>query len=422
VLTIDHPESRSHLRTGNTLGAATSGAQSWLRLLSTLLLIGASAAALSACSTVSRSGPSAQAIRSDATAYLKASKADQLDYYVIDITKAIAEQFDTLPASLYRADFRGSTVAPSMSYLNVGDVVEVAIFESKAGGLFVPEGAGSRPGNFITLPQQAIDASGYISVPYAGKIAAGGKSVPDVQDEIVAKLKDRAIEPQVVIRVVSRRAGSVSVMGEVKAPGTFELQAQGDRLLDIVSKAGGTSAPEQESYVVLQRGNGKLIAPIRMLVETPSRNIYVRPGDTVFVVRDRRTFLAFGASGINGSFDFGDTGLTLAEAVAKAGGLLDNRADPGQVFIYRQVSRDTLAALGLLRAEESREGTAPVIFRANLRDPSSLFVAQQFLMDSGDILYVDNAASVEIQKFVGVVNTVVDGSVGNAQQIKTLIE
>jgi polysaccharide biosynthesis/export protein len=40
--------------------------------------------------------------------------------------------------------------------------VSVTIFEP-AGGLFVPSDAGARPGNFVTLPNQIVDANGNCS-------------------------------------------------------------------------------------------------------------------------------------------------------------------------------------------------------------------------------------------------------------------
>jgi protein involved in polysaccharide export with SLBB domain len=56
--------------------------------------------------------------------------------------------------------------------LGVGDVVSITIFES-LGGLFFPNDAGARPGNFVTLPNQMADSNGNITVPYAGIIRAG---------------------------------------------------------------------------------------------------------------------------------------------------------------------------------------------------------------------------------------------------------
>jgi polysaccharide export outer membrane protein len=67
------------------------------------------------------------------------------------------------------------------------------------------------------------------------------------------------------------------------------------------------------------------------LVRNPSENIYVAPGDTIYVSREQRSFTVFGASGENGRFPFLTEKVSLAESVGQAGGLLDNRAEPSQV-------------------------------------------------------------------------------------------
>src|SRR5262249_8541933 len=63
----------------------------------------------------------------------------------------------------------------------IGDSVSVSIFEAAAGGLYIPIEAGVRPGNFITLPNQNVDTSGNISVPYAGAVRALGRTPSQVQ-------------------------------------------------------------------------------------------------------------------------------------------------------------------------------------------------------------------------------------------------
>ena len=55
---------------------------------------------------------------------------------------------------------------PKGIVFGIGDVVSVTIFEAAAGGLFIPAEAGVRPGNFVNLPNQAVDNNGNISVPY----------------------------------------------------------------------------------------------------------------------------------------------------------------------------------------------------------------------------------------------------------------
>src|SRR5262245_3184687 len=94
----------------------------------------------------------------------------------------------------------------------IGDIVTVTIFEAASGGLFIPAEAGVRPGNFITIPNQAVDVNGNISIPYAGNIRARGRTQVELQDAIVDALKNRAIEPQVVVSVVDQKTSLINVI------------------------------------------------------------------------------------------------------------------------------------------------------------------------------------------------------------------
>jgi len=195
------------------------------------------------------------------------------------------------------------------------------------------------------------------------------------------------------------------VLGDVNDPQKVEISSGGERVLDVVSTAGGISAPGIETYITLQRKGRTATISYNKLSNTPAENIYVAPGDTIFVNRERRTFLAFGASGANGRFDFEESSLSMGEALAKSGGLLDNRAEPAQVALYRTVDAKTLHKLNIdTSAFQSEE--IPVIFRANLRDPSAFFAVQKFAMQDKDIIYISNHDSVELIKFLDIVNSV----------------
>lgn len=328
-----------------------------------------------------------------------------LDYMLVDITKDILPLLTSYQDYSLRGGFGGGRgPAPSVP-LGSGDIVQVSIFEAGSGGLFIPADAGSRPGNFITLPQQVVDSAGTITIPYAGRIRVAGRLPGDVQTDIESRLANRAIEPQVIITVNESRSNQVAVLGDVNSPGKFEINPAGERVLDVISRAGGLSTPGVETYVTLERRGKQATVLFNALVRNPRENIYVSAGDTVYVNRERRTYLAFGASGLNGRIDFEEADLTLGDALGKAGGLLDGRADPAEVFLYRVVDRKLASKFG---ADLTRftSDAIPVVFRANLRDPAAFFVVQRFTMQDKDILYVSNASSNELIKFLTVVNSV----------------
>ncbi len=298
---------------------------------------------------------------------------------------------------------------PAGVKFGIGDSLSVSIFEAAAGGLFIPSEAGVRPGNFVTLPDQAVDDNGNITVPYAGEIKAAGRTAVEVQNDIVDRIKNRAIEPQVVVARTQQRTSLVSVLGEVNTPVRFGAAASGadDRILDAITRAGGIKGQGFETWVMLDRGGRHATVPFENLVMNASNNIYIQPGDRIYVYREQQKFIALGATGQNillggnsqsAEFNFDAWRINLAEAVGKAGGLLDAQADPAAVFLYRAEPRDVAERLGADVSKFPGAATIPIIFNINFRDPGGFFLATKVQMRNGDIIFVSNARSVEATK------------------------
>ncbi len=373
-----------------------------------LAVLAAAFSVVAGCSMIPDSGPSRRDIESKATAALPASRDGSiLDYALVDLNRSVLPLIDDPgPGSLFATFGAGHGPLPEIK-VGVGDAVQVTLFESQSGGLFVPLDAGSRPGNFVALPSQTVDAKGTITVPYAGQIRALNRGAPAIQQEIIDKLKDRAIDPQVVVAIVSQTSTEVTVLGDVNTPGKIAINPAGDRVLDAISSAGGIHNPGYDEFVTLQRHGLDGTVYFANLVKYPRENVFVAPGDTLYVYQYQREFLAFGATGASGQFKFLQENVTLGDAVAKAGGLLDDRAEPGQVFVYRIEKRSTLEKMGVDTSKFPLESEdIPTIFRINFRDPSSFFAARRFPMRDNDIIYVDNADQVEITKFLVMLATV----------------
>jgi polysaccharide export outer membrane protein len=375
-----------------------------------LILCAFLATQLAGCYRLPASGPNHHDIATGAAfALLADPHVVAFNYVLLDINRLVLDNLvDIGPGSFFKTFGKGHGPAPVIP-IGVGDIVQVSIFESSAGGLFIPPEAGVRPGNFVTLPAQEVDRSGAVTVPYAGLVPVVGRTASQVQGDIEARLVKRAIEPQVVVTLLERNASEVTVVGDVvTVANRFKIRPGGDRVLDVISKAGGLKYPGYELFVTLQRGKQRTTVYFPTLVNNPYENIFVQPGDTLHVYREQQKFVAVGAlgtvgqtSGLTGQFAFEQERLSLNEAVAKAGGLLDFRANPGQVFLYRVEPRGMLEGLQVdLTAFPPEQTMIPVIYRSNFRDPSSFFVAQSFLIRHKDVIYVSNADSVEVGKFL----------------------
>src|SRR6516225_4947639 len=316
---------------------------------------------------------------------------------------------------------------PSDIRFGNGDIIGVTIFEASSGGLFIPAEASVRPGNFISIPAQAVDVNGNISIPYGGAIRARGRTQVELQQAIVDALKDRAIEPQAIVSVVEQRTSLISVLGDVGRPGRIPAQLTPERIVDTMSRAGGTAGPGPDEWVMLERDGRRALSPFGALIYEPANNVFVHPNDIIYVYREPQTYLAFGALGTQQQIPFGAWRITLAEAVAKAGGLRDEAADPASVFLYRGETRDVAEAMGI-DCSKFQGPIIPVIYNINFRNPGSYFLATTFEMRNKDVIYVSNSVSVEASKFMTylrLVNATVNDPVSsaiNAYTLKNIIQ
>jgi len=349
-------------------------------------------------------GPKGEAVYLQAAAHIDEPEVDKnLPYCLVSLTPRVSSLLAANQPRLAGRfpDRRG----PTTVRIGVGDVIRVTLFEAAAGGLFFPAEGGSRTGNFLVIPDQNVDDRGNITVPYAGQIKAKGRTPVEVQDSIVAALKNRALDPQAVVTVVEQRDALISVMGEVESANRFQASAAGERVLDAIARAGGLKGPGQESWVMLERGGKVAVSPFSAIIQEPANNIYVRAHDTIYVYREPQTFVAFGAVTTQGQIPFDTWRMSLAEAIGKAGGLLDNRAEPAWVFLFRAETASFANELDH-KCVVSGGRYIPVIYEVNLRDPATYFLATQMPMRNKDLIYVSNSRAIEKIKFMDYVRTI----------------
>lgn len=363
------------------------------KLFSAAFVVGIAFSA-SACSQLPSNGPASSDVRA-----VQPDSPDLLPYALVRVTPEVERVLSDFAPRLAASSGPISAVGPSPTDIRfgIGDVVSVTIFEAAAGGLFIPIEAGVRPGNFITLPNQNVDSAGNISVPYAGAIRAKGRTPSEVQAAIVNALKNRAIEPQAVVALIEQRTSLISVLGEVNTPLRYPANAAGEHILDAITRAGGPKGQGYDTWVMLERVGRRTTIPFGQLVYEPTNNIFVKPYDTIYVYREPQTFVAFGASGAQGQFNFEAWRISLAEGVGKAGGLNDSLADPASVFLYRGETREAAERLGI-DVTRYPGPIIPVIYNVNFRDPAGYFLATKFQMRNKDVVYVSNAPGVEAAK------------------------
>lgn len=350
--------------------------------------------ALSACQAF---GPSTKAIRSGGSVPSRAGEI-ATPIRVIEVAGGEPLPLPTVAPMLPFYDVIPQA-APIGTTVDVGDTLEVTIWEAPPATLFGGAAADTRIGTAIStarptmLPEMRIGPDGTISVPFAGTIQARGRTLQSIERDIVARLKGLANMPQALVRLATNETATVTVVGEFNQSARLPLSPRGERLLDAIAKVGGVKSPVNLTTIQITRDGQNFRLPLTQVIEQDRNNIVLARNDVITALYQPYSFTVLGAASRSDEIRFEALGITLAQALGRVGGLQDGRANPRGVFLFRWLDRSNPAAL-----------RDPVIYSFDLKDPAVYFMAQQFAMQDGDLIYVTNSPVAELQRFVGIIS------------------
>ncbi|HEX5536832.1 MAG TPA: polysaccharide biosynthesis/export family protein, partial [Sphingobium sp.] len=333
------------------------------------------------------------------------------DIKVIDITDEVARRVIANGQAKLLSESLGDGV-PIGSVIGKGDVLDIAIWEAPPAALFGAAGGDPRASSGSTargtsLPEQMVDTDGNVTIPFVGAVRAAGRTPQQVAADVVRRLTGIAHEPQVIVRVVSNATTNVTIVGDIANSTRVPLTSRGERVLDVIASAGGVKQPVGKTLIQITRGDRVASLPLEAIIKDPRQNIRLSPNDVVTALFQPYSFIALGATGLNAEVPFEATGLTLAQALGRAGGLQDQRADVRGAFLFRLEDPEALDRAVAAKSRRTPDGKIPVIYRINMKDPSIFFAAQSFPVHNKDVIYVSNAPLAEFQKFVAIASSLI---------------
>lgn len=347
------------------------------RCLRLLTLSVAGAASLSGCATVPAAGPTNGEIK-------RAVKRDNaLGFSIVDVDPPLVERLNA--ARVNRKPLASMTREGRVDTLGPGDVLQIDVYEVGVSLFTGASPTGGTPGGFdpsargTQLANVVINREGDLTLPYIGRLHVEGETPVTVERQIERAMAGMSQRPQAVVTVKQNLHNNFYVLGDVRAPGRYSLELPREKLLDALARAGGTVNQADDMVVRLTRDGISAETRLSEVETAGPQNVDLLPGDRVELFNRPRTYLAFGAITKVGQESFGQSSLSLAEAIARIAGPSEQTANPSAVYLFRY-------------GDAQRDGSEkPVIYRLDMRRPQSYFLSQRFAMQDKDVIYIAGA-------------------------------
>jgi polysaccharide export outer membrane protein len=331
----------------------------------------------------------------------------QGDAFVIAVNDRVTRATAVVPALGFSETFN-SAAALGSDTINPGDTLGLTIWENVDDGLLAGEAQ-----NATLLEEVQVDGSGFIFVPYAGRIRAAGNSPEAIRRLITEKLQDQTPDPQVEVRRVAGDGATVSLIGSITAQGVYPIERPTRTLSAMLARAGGVTIQPEIAQITVIRDNQRSKVWFQDLYQHPQLDIALRGGDRILVEEDTRSFTALGATGEQARVQFETQNLSALEAIAQVGGLRSITSDPTGVFIFRnepaEVANQVMGRNDLIGAQR-------MVYVMDLTEPNGMFVARDFVVRDGDTLYVTEAPFTQWGKTIFALT----GSLDSVSSLQTL--
>ncbi|MGB1458553.1 polysaccharide export protein, partial [Spongiibacter marinus] len=270
-----------------------------------------------------------------------------------------------------------------------GDVLTITVWEHPE--LTIPAGS------FRTAAEggNEVKADGTVFYPYAGELQVNGLTTAEIKAQLEQKLASVIKRPQVDVRVADFRSQRVYVSGAVRQPGVVPVTKIPLTLIDAIEQLGGLANNASWGDIQLTRNGETQSISLRSLYETGawSENLLLQHGDLIHVPRnDADKVFVLGEVNRPQGILMSRTGTSLAEALASANGINENRADGRGIYVLRNT--------GVSRDEDGMPVYNATIYHLNAASAVGFMLADKFTLSPRDIVYVSPAPITRWNRFL----------------------
>ncbi|MHA3083445.1 polysaccharide biosynthesis/export family protein [Acinetobacter sp. ANC 5383] len=300
----------------------------------------------------------------------------------------IALNQDTLPANQTAQELSPQYYAPlfhstkNIYTLTPGDVLSVQLWNYPE---ISPSTSNISSDQSALVSGYPIDQQGYVQLPLVGRHKVSEKTLSQINTELKVEFSRYLKQPDLIVRIVSYQGQRYYVQGNVNKSGQFSLTDQPTSLYTALGMAGGITQLGDPTYIQLIR-HGKIFNINSIELEKQGLSLHklmIQPNDMIYVnARDNKKIYVMGEAGKNQSILIRDQGMSLSDVLGESLGLNPLSASAARIYVLRSNNTDHTTA----------------IYHLNLNSIGNFGLANQFKMQSNDIVYVDPTGLVRWQR------------------------
>lgn len=308
---------------------------------------------------------------------------DDKDVIVMPASRELARASRVPEVADFPVRYRDLTQA-GFDSLVPGDGVNVKVWERGGLGVFATD-----PSGVSDLGNQKLDRNGNVAFPILGKFQAGGMTLSQLHDAIMARLSRLVVGADVsVTRVADARGQMVTVQGNLTKPGMYPITQTSQRLSSALAQAAPVQTNPEQLVISLRRDNQVASVRLSDIYRNQNNDVLLRSGDVITAYESREFLTVLGAAGTQGRVAISKRNYSVLDALADAKGLDDKTADPRSVFLF------TPAQAGV----EGKPDLLPVVYQFDLTRPEQVALAREFSVHEGQAIYISDAPFTQVQK------------------------
>lgn len=255
-----------------------------------------------------------------------------------------------------------------------GDVLNIIVYDHPE--LTIPAGSersAEESGNLV-------HADGTVYYPYIGNLQVSGRTVGEIRRMLTTRLADFITDPQIEVNVAAFRSKKFYVSGEVATPGTQPITNVPMTVLDAISSAGGaTDNANWHSVTLTREGQERQLSLYEMLKQGDlSQNFLMQPGDVLHIASaEDQNISVLGQVRNPGNITTGRERLSLTDALGRAGGVVETRAEPSGIFV--------------IRGNPAGSDKMATVYQLDISNAVALNMGTHFPLEPQDVVYVTSA-------------------------------